>query len=179
MSRTIDIIDEVQQNFIDSSYDTNCNRAFPNVADGLKPGQRAILWEMYTKKYFSSKPHVKSAKIDGGVAALWWPHGTTAIYETFARMSQTFTNNVPLVDFHGANGNIILGGDAIASDRYTEARLSPICEEGMLQNIDKDVVDMQLNFSEDEYWPTLLPAVFPNLLVNGTQGIGGYFNYAC
>ena len=67
-----DIIDVVQQNFVDSSYDVNANRAFPNVKDGLKPGQR---WEMYTKKYTNDKPHVKSAKIDGGVAALWWPHG--------------------------------------------------------------------------------------------------------
>lgn len=115
---SIDIIDEVQQNFVDGSYDTNANRAFPDVRDGLKPGQRCVLWEMYTKKYTSNKPHVKSAKIDGGVAALWWPHGTTAIYETFARMSQPFTNNVPEIDFHGANGNVILGGDAIAADRY-------------------------------------------------------------
>ena len=172
MSKVIDIIDEIQQNFIDSSYDVNTNRAFPNVADGLKPGQRACLWEMYTKKYLSSKPHVKSAKIDGGVAALWWPHGTSAIYETFARMSQPFTNNSPLVDFHGANGNIILGGDALAADRYTEARLSSLCEEGMLETISKNTVDMQLNFSEDEEWPVLFPAVFPNLLVNGAQGIG-------
>lgn len=169
---SIDIIDEVQQNFIDGSYDTNANRAFPDVRDGLKPGQRAILWEMYTKKYTSDKPHVKSAKIDGGVAALWWPHGTVAIYETFARMSQPFSNNVPEIDFHGANGNIILGGDAIASDRYTEARLAKITEEGMLKGINKNAVDMQLNFSEDEEWPTVLPSVFPRLLVNGSQGIG-------
>jgi len=168
----IDIINEVEQNFIDSSYDTNTNRAFPDIRDGLKPGQRACLWEMYTKKYTSKKPHVKSAKISGGVAALWWPHGTTAIYETFARMSQPFTNNIPEVDFHGSNGNIILGGDAIAADRYTEARLAPVVEEGMLRNINKDVVPMQLNFSEDDKWPTVLPAVFPRLLVNGAQGIG-------
>ena len=169
---SIDIIQEVQQNFIDSSYDVNTNRAFPDIRDGLKPGQRACLWEMYTKKYNSKKPHVKSAKISGGVAALWWPHGTTAIYETFARMSQTFINNIPEVDFHGANGNIILGGDAIAADRYTEARLSPIVEEGMLKSVEKDTVPMILNFSEDEKWPKVLPAVFPRLLVNGAQGIG-------
>lgn len=169
---SIDVIQEVQQNFLDGSYDTNANRAFPNVKDGLKPGQRACLWEMFTKKYNSKKPHVKSAKIDGGVAALWWPHGTTAIYETFARMSQPFTNNIPEVDFHGANGNIILGGDAIAADRYTEARLAKITEEGMLQGIDKKNVPMILNFSEDEEWPQVLPAVFPRLLVNGAQGIG-------
>ena len=172
MINEIDIIEEVQQNFIDSSYDVNTNRAFPNIKDGLKPGQRACLWEMYTKKYSSKKPHVKSAKISGGVAALWWPHGTTAIYETFARMSQPFINNIPEVDFHGSNGNVILGGDAIAADRYTEARLAPIVEEGMLQGIDKKVVPMIKNFSEDEYWPTVLPAIFPRLLVNGAQGIG-------
>lgn len=169
---TIDILDEVRQNFVDGSYDTNANRAFPDVRDGLKPGQRCILWEMYTKKYTSNKPHVKSAKIDGGVAALWWPHGTMAIYETFARMSQPFSNNVPEIDFHGANGNIILGGDAIAADRYTEARLASITEEYMLAGIEKDTVPMTLNFSEDEYMPTVLPSVFPRLLVNGAQGIG-------
>lgn len=172
MINEVDIIDEVQQNFIDSSYDTNTNRAFPDIRDGLKPGQRACLWEMYTKKYTSKKPHVKSAKISGGVAALWWPHGTTAIYETFARMSQPFTNNIPEVDFHGSNGNVILGGDAIAADRYTEARLSPIVECGMLSGIDKRVVPMQANFSEDDEWPRVFPAVFPRLLVNGAQGIG-------
>lgn len=169
---SIDVIQEVEQNFIDSSYDVNTNRAFPDVRDGLKPGQRCILWEMYTKKYTSNKPHVKSAKIDGGVAALWWPHGTTAIYETFARMSQPFTNNVPEIDFHGANGNIILGGDAIAADRYTEARLSSLTEDYMLKGVDKNTVPMTLNFSEDEYMPKVLPSVFPRLLVNGAQGIG-------
>jgi len=168
----IDICEELSYNFLDSSYETNCRRAFPDIRDGLKDGQRACLWEMYTKKYTSKKPHVKSAKISGGVAALWWPHGTTAIYETFARMSQPFTNNIPEVDFHGSNGNIILGGDAIAADRYTEARLSPITESGMLAGINKNVVPMQLNFSEDDKWPTVFPAVFPRLLVNGAQGIG-------
>lgn len=169
---SIDVIQEVEQNFIDSSYDVNTNRAFPDVRDGLKPGQRCILWEMYTKKYTSNKPHVKSAKIDGGVAALWWPHGTTAIYETFARMSQPFTNNAPEIDFHGANGNIILGGDAIAADRYTEARLSSLTEDYMLKGVDKNTVPMVLNFSEDEYMPKVLPSVLPRLLVNGAQGIG-------
>lgn len=172
MTNTIDAIQEIQQNFIDSSYDVNTNRAFPNVRDGLKPGMRACLWEMWTKKYTSNKPHVKSAKIDGGVAALWWPHGTTAIYETFTRMSQPFTNNIPEVDFHGANGNIILGGDSLAADRYSEARLAPITEKGMLAGINKNNVPMILNFSEDEEWPQYLPAVFPRLLVNGSQGIG-------
>lgn len=169
---SIDVIDEVQQNFIDSSYDVNTNRAFPDVRDGYKPGQRCILWDMYTKRYTHDKPHVKSAKIDGSVAALYWPHGTTAIYETFARMSQPFTQNVTDVEFHGANGNIILGGDAIAADRYTECRLAKITEDFVLKGIEKESVPMTLNFSEDEYMPTLLPSVLPRLLVNGAQGIG-------
>ena len=168
----VDVIQEIGENFLTYALDTNVNKAFPNVKDGLKPGQRCILWEMYTKKYTSDKPHVKSAKIDGGVAALYWPHGTQAIYETFARMSQHFTNNVPEVDFHGANGNVILGGDAIAADRYTEARLSKITEEFMLNGIEKNTVPMVLNFSEDEYMPVVLPSYFPRLLVNGAQGIG-------
>lgn len=87
-------------------------------------------------------------------------------------MSQPFINNIPEVDFHGANGNIILGGDSIAADRYTEARLAKITEEGMFAGINKENVPMILNFSEDEYWPQYLPAIFPRLLVNGSQGIG-------
>ena len=168
----IDILDEVGENFLVYATDTNNNKSFPDARDGLKPGQRACLWSMYKAGFTSNKPHVKSAKIDGLVAANYWPHGTTAIYETFARMSQPFVNNNPEVDFHGANGNIIIGGDAIAADRYSEARLSSIAEEGLLKNIDKNAVDMTPNFSEDEEWPKVLPALFPRLLVNGTQGIG-------
>ena len=135
---------------------------------------------MYKAGFSSSKPHVKSAKIDGLVAANFWPHGTTAIYETFARMSQDFTNNNPEIDFHGANGNISLGGDAIGADRYTEARLATITEQGLLKGVDKNTVDMMLNFSEDEHLPTVLPALFPRLLVNGSQGIGvGVANVWC
>lgn len=158
----------------------NTNRAFPDARDGLKPSQKCILWAMYKAGFSSSKPHVKSAKIDGLVAANYWPHGTTAIYETLARMSQDFTNNNPEIDFHGANGNINLGGDAIGADRYTEARLAPIAEQGLLKGVDKNTVDMMLNFSEDEYLPTVLPALFPRLLVNGSQGIGvGVANIWC
>lgn len=171
-NESIDVIQEVSQNFIDFSYDTNTNRAFPDARDGLKAGQRCILWEMYTKGYSSKKPHVKSAKVDGGVAANWWPHGTQAIYETFVHMSQPFTNNNPEIDFHGANGNVVLGSDAFAADRYTEVRLSKISEQGLLDGINKNAVDMMLNFSEDEEMPAVLPAIFPRLLVNGSQGIG-------
>ena len=169
---SIDVLKEIDENFLIYATDTNNNKSFPDARDGLKPGQRACLWSMYKAGFTSNKPHVKSAKIDGLVAANYWPHGTTAIYETFARMSQSFTNNNPEVDFHGANGNVIIGGDAIAADRYSEARLSPIAEQGMLEGIDKNAVDMIPNFSEDEKWPKVLPAIFPRLLVNGAQGIG-------
>lgn len=167
----IDICQELHRNFIDFSYEANSQRAFPDARDGLKPGQRACLWEMYVKGYLSNKPHVKSAKISGGTIASWWPHGNVAIYETFARMSQPWINNIPEVDWHGANGNQVVGSSP-AADRYTEARLSKSAEDGMFSNMKKEVVPMQLNFSEDEEWPEVLPAVLPRLHVNGSQGIG-------
>ena len=168
---SIDICKELHQNAIDFAYEANSARAFADARDGLKPGQRACLWEMYIKGYASNKPHVKSAKIDGGVAATWWPHGTTAIYETFARMSQPWINNIPEVDWHGANGNQIIGSSP-AADRYTEARLAKATEDGMFSGIKKKNVPMILNFSEDEEWPEVLPAIIPRLMVNGCQGIG-------
>lgn len=168
---SIDICKELSQNFIDFSYETNSQRAFPDARDGLKPGQRACLWEMFSKGYSSNKPHVKSAKISGGVIGAWWPHGDAAIYETFARMSQDWINNIPEVDWHGNNGNIVIGAFP-ASARYTEARLSKAIEEGMFQGIKKNNVPMIMNFTEDAEWPEVLPAIFPRLLVNGSQGIG-------
>lgn len=168
---SIDICKELHQNFIDFAYEANSQRAFPDARDGLKPGQRACLWEFYDKGYSSKKPHVKSAKIDGGVIGSWWPHGQVAVYETFARMSLPWGNNVPEVDWHGSNGNLVLGFQP-ASDRYTEARLSSAAEEGMFSGIKKNNVPMILNFSEDAYWPEVLPAVMPRLMLNGAQGIG-------
>ena len=168
---SIDICKELHQNFIDFAYEANSQRAFPDARDGLKPGQRACLWEFYTKGYTSSKAHVKCAKIAGGVIADWWPHGDQAIYDTFVRMSQPWINNIPEVDFHGANGNQIISGDA-ASSRYTEARLAKVIEEGMFQGVKKNNVPMIPNFSEDKEWPEVLPAILPRLLINGSQGIG-------
>lgn len=168
---SIDINEELSQNFLDFSYEANSQRAFADARDGLKPGQRACLWEMYSKGYTSGKPHVKSAKISGGTVASWWPHGTTAIYDTFARMSQPWINNIPEVDWHGANGSIQISGEP-AADRYTEARLSKTTEDGLLFGIKKNNVPMKLNFSEDQEWPEILPAIYPRLMVNGCQGIG-------
>lgn len=168
---TIDICKELSQNFIDFSYEANSERAFPDARDGLKPGQRACIWEFYDKGYTSNKPHVKSAKVSGGVIANWWPHGDVAVYETFARMSQPWINNIPEIDWHGANGNQIIGS-APANQRYTEARLSKATEEGLLKGLKKNNIPMVTNFSEDAEWPIVLPAIFPRLMVNGSQGIG-------
>lgn len=168
---SIDILQELSQNAIDFAYEANSQRAFADARDGLKPGQRACLWEFYSKGYTSNKPHVKSAKVSGGVISSWWPHGDVAIYETFARMSQPWINNIPEVSWHGANGNQIIG-NAVASARYTEARLSAAAEEGLFVNMKKNPVPMIANFSEDDYWPEVLPALLPRLLVNGCQGIG-------
>ena len=167
----ININQEIHDNFVDYAYEVNSQRAFPSAIDGLKPGQRACLWEFYTKGYNSSKPHVKSAKVAGSVVGSWWPHGDVAVYETFARMSQPWINNIPEIDWHGANGSV-KGGPEPASARYTEARLSKAAEDGFFTNIKKDVVNMILNFSEDDEWPEVLPAIFPRLFVNGSQGIG-------
>lgn len=162
---------EVHENFLLYAHEVNCQRAFPDARDGCKPGQRAALWEMYVKGYTSNKPHVKSAKVSGGVAASFWPHGTTSIYETFVRMSQPWLNNMPEVDFHGNNGSVQISPEA-AAERYTEARLAKSTEDGLLCNIKKNNVPMIWNFSEDEQWPKVFPAIYPRLMVNGSQGIG-------
>ena len=167
----IEINNEISQNFLDYAHEVNYQRAFADARDGLKPGQRACLWEMYVKGYSSKKPHVKSAKISGGVIADFWPHGDVAIYETFARMSQGWINNIPEIDWHGANGSVQISGDP-ASARYTEARLAKSSEDGLLFNIKKHNVKMKPNFSEDNEWPEVLPAIYPRLYVNGCQGIG-------
>ena len=171
MNNELNIMQEISQNFLDFAHEANCQRAFADARDGLKPGQRACLWEMFSKGYSSSKPHVKSAKISGGTVASWWPHGDVAVYDTFARMSQPWINNIPEVDWHGANGSIQISGEPAAA-RYTEARLAKTTEEGLLSNIKKHNVDMKLNFSEDDEWPEVFPALYPRLLVNGCQGIG-------
>lgn len=165
----IKIEDELKQDFLVYAQEVNNNRAFADARDGLKISQRAVLWEMYDKKYFSNKPHVKSAKVDGGVIANWHPHGSE--YTTIVRMSQPWVNNIPEINFHGANGSLIGGPDAAAS-RYTECRLSEAIEDGLFNSINKETVEFILNYSEDQKWPAVLPAIFPRLFVNGSQGIG-------
>ena len=148
------------------------DRAIPDVRDGLKPVQRRILYSMYKEKNTHDKPYRKSAKTVGDVIGNFHPHGDTSIYDAMVRMSQSWKNNKPYIDMHGNNGSI--DGDSPAAYRYTEARLSKISLE-LLKDIDKDVVLFAPNFDDTIMEPTVLPAKFPNLLVNGTNGISaGY-----
>ncbi|MCG0633539.1 DNA topoisomerase IV subunit A [Lactiplantibacillus plantarum] len=147
-------------------------RALPDIRDGLKPVQRRILYAMNQDGNTFDKAFRKSAKSVGNVMGNFHPHGDSSIYEAMVRLSQDWKLREPLIEMHGNNGS--MDGDPAAAMRYTEARLSKIAGE-MLQDIDKKTVDMVLNFDDTEYEPTVLPARFPNLLVNGATGISaGY-----
>jgi len=148
------------------------DRAIPDVRDGLKPVQRRILFSMYKERNTYDKPYKKSARAVGDVMGKYHPHGDSSIYEAIVRMSQSFKMREPFVDMQGNNGSI--DGDSAAASRYTEARLSKISNE-MLRDLDKDTVEMTPNYDDTLLEPTVLPAKFPNLLVNGTTGISaGY-----
>lgn len=143
-------------------------RAVPDVRDGLKPVQRRILYTMYLDGNVSSKPTRKCARTVGAVIGRFHPHGDASVYEAMVRLSQDWKMRVPLIDFQGNNGSI--DGDGPAAYRYTEARLSEITDQ-MILDLNKDTVDMELNFDDQELEPQVLPSRFPNLLVNGSQGI--------
>lgn len=147
-------------------------RALPDVRDGLKPVQRRILYAMYISHFTHDKPYRKSAKAVGDIMGNFHPHGDSSIYDAMIRMSQPWKMRETFIDVHGNNGSI--DGDPPAASRYTEARLSKIAEV-MLNSINKDTVEMTYNFDDTELEPTVLPAAFPNLLVNGSTGISaGY-----
>lgn len=147
-------------------------RALPDVRDGLKPVQRRILYSMFISGFKHDKPHRKSARAVGDIMGKFHPHGDSSIYDAMIRMSQEWKMRECLIDIHGNNGSI--DGDGPAAMRYTEARLSKIAEE-MLSSINKNTVEMAYNFDDEELEPTVLPAAFPNLLVNGSTGISaGY-----
>ena len=148
------------------------DRALPDIRDGLKPVQRRILYAMYRDKNTFDKPYKKSAKAVGNIMGNYHPHGDSSIYDAMVRMSQWWKQNTPYIDMHGNNGSI--DGDSAAAMRYTEARLSKISME-LLKDIDKDTVDMVWNFDDTLKEPVVLPSKFPNLLVNGANGISaGY-----
>ncbi len=148
------------------------DRALPDIRDGLKPVQRRILYAMYRDRNTFDKPHKKSATAVGNIMGKYHPHGDSSIYEAMVRMSQWWKQNTPYIDMHGNNGS--MDGDGAAAMRYTESRLSKISAE-LLKDIDKDTVDMIWNFDDTLKEPVVLPAKFPNLLVNGANGISaGY-----
>lgn len=162
------IRDEMENSFISYAMAVNASRAIPDVRDGLKPVQRRILFSMNEASNYYNAPHKKCARIVGDVMGKYHPHGDSSIYEALARMAQPFSINHPLIDGQGNFGSI--DGDKPAAMRYTEARLSKIAAE-LLKDIDKETVDFYPNYDDTLLQPVVLPARFPNLLVNGTEGI--------
>ncbi|MDF0479835.1 DNA gyrase subunit A [Vagococcus sp. PNs007] len=166
--KEVNLTSEMEDSFIDYAMSVIVSRALPDVRDGLKPVHRRILYGMNDLGVTPDKPHKKSARIVGDVMGKYHPHGDSAIYESMVRMAQPFSYRQMLVDGHGNFGSV--DGDGAAAMRYTEARMSKIALE-MLRDINKDTVDFGNNYDETEKEPLVLPARFPNLLVNGTTGI--------
>ena len=159
---------EMQASFLEYSMSVIVSRALPDVRDGLKPVHRRILYAMNESGYTPNRPHMKSARTVGDVIGKYHPHGDFAVYGTMVRLAQPFSMRVPLVDGHGNFGSI--DGDSAAAMRYTEARLDKAAME-LLRDLDKETVDFQPNYDESLEEPKVLPARFPNLLVNGSNGI--------
>lgn len=163
----IEIQEEMETSFLDYAMSVIISRALPDARDGLKPVHRRILWSMYDQNFRPDRVHVKCARVVGDVMARFHPHGDTAIYDALARMAQPFSLRHPLIDFHGNYGS---PEDRPAAARYTESRLAPLAMR-MLDDIDQDTVDFIDNYSGEFEEPAVLPSRFPNLLVNGSQGI--------
>ena len=161
--------DVMKKSFVDYAMSVIIARALPDVRDGLKPVQRRVLYDMNELGLKYDKPHRKSARIVGDTMGKYHPHGDSSIYEALVVMTQSFKKGMPLVDGHGNFGTV--EGDGAAAMRYTEARLEKITQEAILADLDKDVVDFTDNFDATEKEPTVLPCRFPNLLVNGSEGI--------
>ena len=164
----VNLSNEMQTSFLSYAMSVIVSRALPDVRDGLKPVHRRILFAMNELGVYSDKPHKKSARIVGDVIGKYHPHGDTAVYEAMVRMAQDFSYRYPLVDGHGNFGSV--DGDGAAAMRYTEARMSTLAGE-MLRDLNKNTVDFIDNYDGSEREPAILPARFPNLLVNGASGI--------
>ena len=165
-----DLVEELGTNFIEYAVAVNTDRSIPDANTGLKPVAKRILYGAYDNGFNSKKPHVKCANIVGNVMADWHPHGDSSIYGALTRLAQDWVMRYPLIDWHGNKGN--RDGDPPAHYRYTEARLSPLVEDGMLVGMKKGVVDFVPNYSETKDEPVTLPSYFPNLLCNPNTGIG-------
>ena len=164
----MEVDEELKRSFIAYAMAVNKSRAIPDVRDGLKPVHRRILFSMHEMGLYSDKSYRKCARIVGDTLGKYHPHGDSSVYDALVRLAQDFTINFPLVDGHGNFGSV--DGDPAAAMRYTEARLTKLAGE-MLKDLDKETVDFIPNFDGNESEPTVLPARFPNLLVNGSDGI--------
>src|SRR5689334_12001302 len=158
----------MKKSYLDYAMSVIVSRALPDVRDGLKPVHRRILYTMHENGFTPDKPHKKSARVTGDVMGKYHPHGNLAIYDALVRLAQDFSLRLPLIDGQGNFGS--MDGDPPAAERYTEARLARAAD-ALLDDIDKDTVDFQPNYDGTEREPTVLPARFPNLLVNGAGGI--------
>ena len=163
-----ELVHEMKSSYIDYAMSVIVGRALPDVRDGLKPVHRRILYAMYEDGLTSDKPFKKSATCVGDVLGRYHPHGDASVYDAMVRLAQDFSMRYPLVDGHGNFGSV--DGDPPAAYRYTEARMSKLCNE-MLRDIDKETVLWDPNFDESRKEPRVLPSRFPNLLVNGSSGI--------
>src|SRR5687768_1067987 len=159
--------DEMENSFLDYAMSVITSRALPDVRDGLKPVHRRIIWDMEDQGFRPDRPFVKCARVTGDTMARFHPHGNSAIYDALVRMAQPFSLRHPLIDFHGNYGSPDFGP---AASRYTECRLAPLAMQ-LLADIDEDTVDMIPNYDGTAVQPAVLPSRFPNLLVNGSQGI--------
>ena len=164
----VDISEEMRRSYLDYAMSVIVSRALPDVRDGLKPVHRRIIYSMFENGYDYNRPFRKSARIVGDVLGKYHPHGDRSVYEAMVRMAQPFSMRVPLVDGQGNFGS--MDGDSAAAMRYTEARLAKVAHS-LIDDIDKDTVDFMPNYDETLQEPTVLPASYPNLLVNGANGI--------
>src|SRR3954469_7103039 len=163
----IELQEEMERSFLDYAMSVIMARALPDVRDGLKPVHRRIIWDMELQGFRPDRPFVKCARVTGHTMGTFHPHGNSAIYDALVRMAQPFSLRHPLIDFHGNYGSPDFGP---AAERYTECRLHPLAMQ-LLADIDENTVDMEPTYDGSRTQPTVLPARFPNLLVNGSQGI--------
>jgi DNA gyrase subunit A len=164
----VNLEDEMRRSYLDYAMSVIVGRALPDVRDGLKPVHRRVLFAMSELGNDWNKPYKKSARVVGDVIGKYHPHGDTAVYDTIVRMAQPFSMRYMLVDGQGNFGSV--DGDAPAAMRYTEVRMSRIAHS-LLEDLDKETVEFSPNYDESEHEPKVLPARFPNLLVNGSSGI--------
>ena len=166
--RPISITEEMKKSYLDYAMSVIVARALPDARDGLKPVHRRILYSMHENGYEWNKPYRKSARVVGDVIGKYHPHGDQAVYDALVRMAQDFSMRLPLIDGQGNFGSV--DGDAPAAMRYTEVRLERVAGS-LVEDLDKDTVDFQANYDNSEREPVVMPARFPNLLVNGAGGI--------